>query len=88
MRKIADQFLRLNNRKKVFYADDFEKAGYPKAIPTNGSWEEWHRFCGEAFVDGQGNRTYTWTGHVWWFLTESTCMVFSLRFGNSALGKK
>jgi hypothetical protein len=74
-------FLRLNSRRKTFYAKDFAAAGYPMAVLRNlAQWPAVHRWCHEQFRDKCG-RTYTWTGEKFWFQTEADRQKFIERWG-------
>jgi hypothetical protein len=74
-------FLRLNDRKKTQWAEDFRKAKYHEAEPNdktvNGDWRYIHTWCDEKF----GPHGYTWTGHIWWFENERDKLMFLLRWG-------
>ena len=74
-------FLRLNDRKKTQWAEDFRKAKYHEAQPNdktvNGDWRAIHTWCEEQF----GLHGYTWTGHIWWFENERDKLMFLLRWG-------
>ena len=74
-------FLRLNDRKKTQWAEDFRKAKYHEAEPNdktvNGDWRAIHTWCEEQF----GLHGYTWTGHIWWFENERDKLMFLLRWG-------
>ena len=74
-------FLRLNDRKKTQWAEDFRKAKYHEAQPNdktvNGDWRYIHTWCDEKF----GPHGYTWTGEIWWFENERDKLMFLLRWG-------
>ena len=74
-------FLRLNDRKKTQWAEDFRKAKYHEAEPNDktvaGDWRAIHTWCEEQF----GLHGYTWTGHIWWFENERDKLMFLLRWG-------
>ena len=74
-------FLRLNDRKKTQWAEDFRKAKYHEAQPNDktvaGNWSDIHTWCDEKF----GPHGYTWTGHIWWFENERDKLMFLLRWG-------
>jgi hypothetical protein len=55
-------------------------AGYPYVLVQNSQsnkWSEIHAWCQNVL--GQDN--YTWTGDVFWFLTEDDAVKFSLVWG-------
>lgn len=79
-RPIHTIFLRLNSRHRTCNASHFRAAGYPWAeLPAGADWREVHRWCSEQFRDRRG-RTYTWTGHFFWFLTEADRDKFVAKF--------
>jgi len=68
-RPIHTVFPRLNSRHAVHNAARFRAAGYPSAIcPDVPLWHLVHKWCGEHFRNKFG-RTYSWTGHIFWFQT-------------------
>jgi len=74
-------FLRLNDRKKTQWAEDFRKAKYHEARANDktvsGDWRAIHTWCEEHF----GKYGYTWTGEIWWFENERDKLMFLLRWG-------
>lgn len=68
-KKLAKVFLRMDGRKKVWWAKDFEKASYPMAIPrADVNWRAMHDWCVREFTRF-GQVEYCWTGEKFWFLT-------------------
>ncbi len=65
------------------YAKDFEKAGYPMAIPARLSdWREIHAWCQQAFPGRHNRPGYCWTGEKFWFLTEADKVRFLEKWGD------
>lgn len=72
------KFLRLNDRKKWYYVNDFQKAGYHTTTLKSNSWvtkrNDIERWC--------NRNTPNWTSisHVYVFQTERDMMMFMLRW--------
>lgn len=73
-------FLRLNDRKKTQWAEDFARAGYHSATPNDsvvaGDWHGIHLWCERQY----GPDGYTWTGDQFWFENERDQLLFLLRW--------
>jgi hypothetical protein len=73
------KWIRLPQDRKI-YGKDLEDAGYPYVYTSKdhfGKWQEMHHWCNTVI----GADRYTWTGDVFWFLTEDDAVKFSLVWG-------
>lgn len=73
------KWIRLPQYRKI-YGKDLEDAGYPYVYTSKdhfGQWQEIHHWCDTVI----GGDRYTWTGDVFWFLTEEDAMLFTLTWG-------
>lgn len=65
---------------RTIYGKHLEAAGYPRVYLRRdffGQSQQVHEYCNTVI----GADRYTWTGDVYWFITEDDAVKFSLVWG-------
>ena len=72
--ELNKSFLRLNNRKKIFYHEDFIQAGYPFAKTQGYNRAEVKEWCNANLKD------WGYMGDYYYFQNEQDAMLFKMRW--------